>query len=121
MAYNPADTTDNKTAQWSTSDKKVATVADGVVTAKSAGTVEISCTVGQHTAKITVVIKQRPNYIKSASLSSTAVTIAMGESATLTASYTLAFPDRPAEAGRIFPGAYPAGSGRSQSWFRRLP
>ena len=99
VAYNPADTTDSKTATWSTSDKAVATVADGVVTAKKPGTVEITCTVGQQTAKITVTIKQRPNYVKAVSLSKDNISINMGDSATITVTYTLAFPDRADEAG----------------------
>ena len=99
VVYNPADTTDSKSASWSSSNTAVATVSDGKVTAKTYGTVEISCTVGSHTAKITMEIKQRPNYVKSVSVSPSSLSIKPGESATITANYTLAFPDRADEAG----------------------
>ena len=111
VEYSPADTTDSKTAAWSTSDKAVATVADGVVTAKKPGTVEITCTVGQHTAKITVTIKQRPNYVKSVSLSSGSISVKAGESATVKATYTLAFPDRADEAGLDTSATWSAANG----------
>ena len=56
--YSPADTTDSKTATWSSSDISVATVSEGAVIANSAGTAEITCTVGGLTAKITITVKQ---------------------------------------------------------------
>ncbi len=60
VAYTPADTTDNKTATWSSSNTAVASVVDGTVVANSAGTAEITCTVGSHTAKITITVNRAP-------------------------------------------------------------
>ena len=57
VVYAPADTTDSKKATWSSSNTDVATVSEGVVIANSAGTAEITCTVGNHTAKITITVK----------------------------------------------------------------
>ncbi|MBR5874099.1 MAG: Ig-like domain-containing protein [Oscillospiraceae bacterium] len=95
VAYNPADTTESKAAKWSSSDTSVATVSEGAVVANSAGTAEITCTVGNCTAKITIVVKQEPNYVKSVSLSNGEITLTPGGTATLTATPVLAFPDRP--------------------------
>ncbi|MBR4036821.1 MAG: Ig-like domain-containing protein, partial [Oscillospiraceae bacterium] len=58
VVYDPADTTDDKTAKWSSSNTSVATVSEGAVIGNSAGTAEITCTVGNHTAKVTVTVKQ---------------------------------------------------------------
>ena len=44
------------TVKWSTSDKKVATVANGVVTAKSAGKVTITATADKKTAKCVITV-----------------------------------------------------------------
>ena len=42
--YEPSDTTDDKTLSWTSSDDKVATVSDGVVTGVAPGRVEITAT-----------------------------------------------------------------------------
>ncbi|MBR5521036.1 MAG: Ig-like domain-containing protein [Oscillospiraceae bacterium] len=57
VAYSPADTTDNKTATWTSSNTAVAAVVDGTVIANSAGTAVITCTVGGHTATHTITVK----------------------------------------------------------------
>ncbi len=57
VVYSPADTTDSKTAVWTSSDTAVAAVVDGTVIANSAGTVTITCTVGAHTATHTITVK----------------------------------------------------------------
>ncbi len=57
VVYTPADTTDSKTAVWTSSDTAIAAVVDGTVIANSAGTVTITCTVGSHTATHTVTVK----------------------------------------------------------------
>ena len=57
VVYSPADTTDSKTARWSSSDTNIAAVVDGTVIANSAGTVTITCTVGAHTATHTITVK----------------------------------------------------------------
>ena len=95
VTYNPADTTDSKAAKWSSSDTSVATVSEGAVVANSAGTAEIICTVGNCTAKITIVVKQEPNYVKSVSLSNSEITLTAGGTTTLIATPALAYPDRP--------------------------
>ena len=43
-SYEPSDTTDDKTLSWTSSDDKVATVSDGVVTGVAPGRVEITAT-----------------------------------------------------------------------------
>ncbi|MBQ8604600.1 MAG: Ig-like domain-containing protein [Oscillospiraceae bacterium] len=57
VVYTPADTTDSKTAVWTSSDTAVAAVVDGTVIANAPGTVTITCTVGSHTATHTVTVK----------------------------------------------------------------
>lgn len=57
VVYTPQDTTDSKTATWSSSNTAVATVSEGAVIGNSAGSAEITCTVGGFTAKITVTVK----------------------------------------------------------------
>ncbi|MCR5793700.1 MAG: FIVAR domain-containing protein [Lachnospiraceae bacterium] len=51
----PADATDKKIT-WATSDAKVATVANGKVTAKAAGTATITATADGKTAKVVVTV-----------------------------------------------------------------
>jgi len=57
VVYTPQDTTDSKKATWSSSNTAVATVSEGAVIGNSAGSAEITCTVGGFTAKITVTVK----------------------------------------------------------------
>ena len=56
VSYNPADTTDDKTVTWSSSDEDVATVDNGVVTAVGAGNATITATVGEFTAACEVTV-----------------------------------------------------------------
>ena len=51
----------SKSVTWTSSNKKIATVSKGVVTAKAAGTVTITAKANGKTAKCTVTVKQ-PNY-----------------------------------------------------------
>ena len=57
VIYEPSNTTDDRTATFVSSDPEVATVTkDGLVTAISAGTATITCTVGEHEATYTVTV-----------------------------------------------------------------
>lgn len=58
VLYNPETTTDNKTVVWKSSDDKVITVEDGVLTAKAAGAATITATVGDKTASCTITVKE---------------------------------------------------------------
>lgn len=58
-AYSPSDTTANKTATWSSSDSNVASVNNsGVVTAHTAGTAVITCTVAEIKRTCTVTVSE---------------------------------------------------------------
>ena len=54
----PSNATD-KSISWSTSNSNVATVNDGYVVSRSAGTAYITATAGNHSATCTVVVKER--------------------------------------------------------------
>ena len=56
VSYNPSDTTDDKTAKWSSDNTAVATVVDGTVIGVAPGTATITCTVGSHTATVTITV-----------------------------------------------------------------
>lgn len=59
VIYNPENTTDDKTVTWTSADEKIATVKDGVVTAKSVGNTTITATVGKHTATCNVAVTSK--------------------------------------------------------------
>ena len=57
VCLNPTDTTDDKKVNWTSSDKKIATVDDyGNVTAVSAGTATITARIGGNTATSQVTV-----------------------------------------------------------------
>lgn len=58
VIYNPEDTTDDKTVEWSSTDEKVAKVEDGKVTTLSSGTTYIKAKVGDKEAscKVSVIV-----------------------------------------------------------------
>lgn len=57
LKINPADTTDDTTATWSTSDEHVVLVSDaGTLTAKGEGEADVTVTVGSHTATCHVTV-----------------------------------------------------------------
>lgn len=59
VTYTPANTTDDKTVTWSSSNEKVATVKDGVITGVGAGEATITAKVGkfEETCKVNVISK----------------------------------------------------------------
>ena len=80
----PFDTTDDKTAVWSSSNTSVATVSKGKVYAKSNGSAVITAKVGNCTdsCKVTVITK-----LNSISLNKTKMTLVKNTSGTLNVSY----------------------------------
>ena len=84
VIYNPADTTDDKTVTWSSADEKIATVKNGVVTAKATGTTKITATVGTHKAECTVTVNAKLTGIK---VTPEKVTVEKGQTANLSVAY----------------------------------
>lgn len=84
VIYNPANTTDDKTVTWSSADEKIATVKNGVVTAKATGTTTITATVGTHKAECTVNVNAKLTGIK---VTPEKVTVEKGQKANLSVAY----------------------------------
>jgi len=83
---HPSDTTDSHTLTWASSNENVATVADGVITAKSAGTATITVTsVNGKKASCTVTVNAKEIPITSVTFDQNVVTIKAGNNATLKA------------------------------------
>lgn len=78
---SPDNATD-KTVEWGSSDVAVATVADGIITAKKSGEAIITAKSGSCIAecKVTITVSA-----ESVTLDKTSLSLAIGESATLTA------------------------------------
>ena len=70
VIYNPSNTTDNKNVTWTSSDNNVASINNGVVTAKGIGNAIITAKVGSLTAsyKITVIKHDNPVIVKANTL-----------------------------------------------------
>ena len=70
VIYNPSNTTDNKNVTWTSSNNNVATINNGVVTAKGIGNAIITAKVGSLTAsyKITVIKHDNPVIVKANTL-----------------------------------------------------
>lgn len=84
-ALLPENATD-KTVTWESSNEKVATVVNGIVTAVSTGEATISAKAGDKTASCTVTVSQKVIPVESISLNKTSLTLEVGKSETLTAS-----------------------------------
>lgn len=84
VIYTPADTTDDKTVTWSSADEEIATVKNGVVTAKATGTTKITATVGTHKAECTVTVNAKLTGIK---VTPDKVTVEKGQKANLNVTY----------------------------------
>ena len=82
----PEDASD-KSVTWSTSDEKVATVADGKVTAVAPGTATITVKTndGGKTATCAVTVTAKPIAVTGVEVSPTSVTVTEGKTVTLTA------------------------------------
>lgn len=63
VTYNPSNTTDNKSVSWSSSDKSVATVSNGTITAVGVGTATITAKVGAFTAICNVTVMSSTKYV----------------------------------------------------------
>ena len=81
---NPSNAT-TKTVTWSTSNKKIATVKNGKITAKAVGTTYITAKCGGKTAKVKVTVKNLPTKVK---LNKSTATLKKGKSLTLKAVVT---------------------------------
>jgi formylglycine-generating enzyme required for sulfatase activity len=80
----------NKTVMWVSDKTAVATVADGLVTAVSAGTaiITVTTTDGSKTATCTVTVTPAPVSVESVALNKTELPLKVGEEETLTATVT---------------------------------
>jgi hypothetical protein len=63
VKYTPKNTTENKKIKWTSSKSKIATVKNGVVTAKKVGTTTITAKVGTKTAKCKIYVKEDGNFV----------------------------------------------------------
>ena len=96
--YSPSNTTDDKSVQWKSNSRVASVDANGNVTANREGTAEITATVGNKTATCKVVVSDSqpsptPNSedqrieLTSIALSSSSMTLNVGEYKALSVSY----------------------------------
>ena len=78
VIFEPENTTDDKTIEWSSSDESIVSVdSEGVVTAKAEGTAIITAKVGEKETQVTITVKIIP--IKAISLEGTATVANIGD------------------------------------------
>ena len=87
VTVNPANA-DYATVTWSSSDKTVATVKNGLVTAIAEGTAVITASAGGKSASCTVTVPHVTVPVESISLNKTEITLTAGGSEILVATIT---------------------------------
>lgn len=75
---NPSNTTESKAVTWTSSDPEVATVSNGTVTGKKAGTATITAKAGDKTATCEVTVKAATIAVTGVTLSSTTLDLTVG-------------------------------------------
>ncbi|MCR5506169.1 MAG: Ig-like domain-containing protein [Bacilli bacterium] len=86
----PSDATDSSVT-WSSSNKKVATVSNGLITAKGTGSATITAKAGNYTATCKVTVSEASSEevsVTGVSLSSSSLSLEVGDTSTLTATVT---------------------------------
>lgn len=86
--YNPKNTTVSKDVSWTSSNTKVATVKNGTVLAKGAGTATITAMVNGKKATCAVTVKKKEIPLQSISLNNTSLKLEKGQTDTLKVTYS---------------------------------
>lgn len=86
--YNPKNTTVSKDISWTSSNTKVATVKNGTVLAKGAGTATITAMVNGKKATCAVTVKKKEIPLQSISLNNTSLQLEKGQTDTLKVTYS---------------------------------
>lgn len=87
VTYNPTNTTVDKTVTWSTSDHKVVTVENGLVTAVGEGTATVTAEVAGKKASCTFTVKAKEIALENIALDKTELSMTEKETEKLTVSY----------------------------------
>ena len=88
VTYNPKNTTVSKAVSWTSSNTKVATVKNGTVLAKGAGTATITAMVNGKKATCAVTVKKKEIPVQSISLNNTSLKLEKGQTDTLKVTYS---------------------------------
>lgn len=88
VTYNPKNTTVSKAVSWTSSNTKVATVKNGTVLAKGAGTATITAMVNGKKATCAVTVKKKEIPLQSISLNNTSLKLEKGQTDTLKVTYS---------------------------------
>lgn len=88
VTYNPKNTTVSKAVSWTSSNTKVATVKNGTVLAKGAGTATITAMVNGKKATCVVTVKKKEIPLQSISLNNTSLKLEKGHTDTLKVTYS---------------------------------